>query len=322
MALDFLQLRNDRENAPERPLPELSLLSRQEFPAFFQELHQSDSRKAIRTCILHLSEKGADSIGEQLITSLSATDHYLLEVLDPAVLSLESAKRVCLLFRKADPYFFAHLSRLAFNPPNQHPPSFTSRALAILDDLSKDDPIVPWLYQLTKHPDERVRSKAVKVLCRLRPSKSTVELHLQSADHRVRANAIEALWHSPVNDAVAIFRSVLGDSHHRVVMNALVGLYYHKDPGALQSIIELTAHPSANFRVAVVWALGAVADRRAIPTLRKLLDDPSEPVREKAQRVLATFGPDPKDSVQKNPENSLPFTTGSFANSTDLPQVA
>src|SRR3954471_19582998 len=254
MALDFLQLGSDRQNSPERPLPEFSLLSRQEFPAFFQQLHQSDPRKAIRTCILHLSEKGADRVGEQLIASLTATDHYLLEVLDPAVLSLESAKRVSLLFRKADPYFFAHLSRLAFNTQNQHPPSFTSRALAILDDLSKDDPIVPWLCQLTKHPDERVRSKAVKVLCRLRPSKSTVQLHLQSADPRVRANAIEALWHTPGDEPVAIFNSVLKDSHHRVVVNALVGLYYRKEAGAFNMMIKLADHPSPAFRLAIIWA--------------------------------------------------------------------
>ncbi|MFL6450587.1 MAG: HEAT repeat domain-containing protein [Bryobacteraceae bacterium] len=306
MATDFLRLETACENFPERRQQQFSLFSSEDFRAHFQEIRQADPAKAIRACILYLSDKGADDLGTQMISSLAAGDDYLSAVLDPELLSLESAKRVCILFRRTDPYFFSHLSRLAFETQTPQPPAFTTRALAILDELSKDDPIVPWLRQLTTHPDERVRSKAVKVLCRLRPSKSTIDLHLQSADARVRANAIEALWHTPGSHAASIFHSVLNDPHHRVVANALVGLYYRKDRNALQMMIKLTEHSSAMFRVAMVWALGTVADRRAVPTLQKLLHDPSDSVKEKAQRILATFGPEPGGSAQQDPTVSQP----------------
>jgi hypothetical protein len=322
MATDFLRLETERETFPERLLQEFSPFSREDFPAFFQQLRQSDPEKAIRACIRHLSDRGADDLGTQIISSFAASDHYFSAVLDPEVLSLESAKRVSHLFRKADPYFFTHLSRLAFGTQAPLSPSFTTRALAILDELSKDDPIVPWLRQLTNHPDERVRSKAVKVLCRLRPSKSTVELHLQSTDARVRANAIEALWHTPGSEAAPIFKSVLNDQHHRVVANALVGLYYRKDPQALKMMINLTEHPSPMFRVAMIWALGTVADRRAVPTLQKLLGDPSESVSQKAQRVLATFGPDPAGRAQEQPDTAQSSTLNSCVAGTLFPQVA
>ena len=289
---------------------------------FFKELRQADPAKAIRSCILYLSDKGSDKLSAQLIPSLAATEHYLSAVLDPELLSLESAKRVCSLFRKADPYFFSHLSRLAFSTERSLSPAFTTRALAILDDLGKDDPVVPWLRQLTTHPDERVRSKAVKVLCRLRPSKSTLDLHLQSTDPRVRANAVEALWHTPSADAIQIFKSVLNDIHHRVVANALVGLYYRKDPGALNIIMNLTDHPSPRFRVAMVWALGHLADRRAIPVLQKLVADPAEAVREKAQRILGTFGPEPTRNAIGNADFGQPLTADSETSGTLLPQVA
>jgi hypothetical protein len=289
MAIDFLQLAREREPFPERMFEQLSLLSQNSPELAADPVPET----TIRACIHYLSEKGADHLGAQFIPWLAASDQYLAVVLDPEVLSLESAKRVCRLFRSADPYFFTHLSRLAFNKEKPQPPAFTTRALAILDELSKDDPIVPWLRQLTDHPDERVRSKAVKVLCRLRPSKSIVDLHLQSADPRVRANAIEALWHSPGPEALPIFKSALNDMNHRVVANALVGLHYRKDPSALTMIINLTNHPSPNFRLAAIWALGAVADRRAVPALQRLLTDASEAVREKARHVLGTFGPGP-----------------------------
>lgn len=322
MAIDFLQRERECDNSSGRAFEKLSFFSRHDFPACFQELRQADPAKAIRACILHLSEKGSDKLSAQIIPSLAATDHYLSAVLDPELLSIESAKRVCRLFRKADPYFFSHLSRLAFSTERSLSPAFTTRALAILDELSKDDPVVPWLRQLTTHPDERVRSKAVKVLCRLRPSKSTVELHLQSTDPRVRANAIEALWHTPAAEAVQIFKSVLNDLHHRVVANALVGLYYRKDPGALNTIMNLTDHPSPKFRVAMVWALGHLADRRAIPVLQKLVTDPSEAVREKAQRVLGTFGPEPTGNEGGNVDFAQPLTADPITVGTVLPQVA
>src|SRR4051812_15848382 len=228
MAIDFLRPEKEPEHTPERLLQQLSRHP-QHSPALFERLRQADADGEIRASILYLSENRADELSAQLIQWLAATDHYLYVILDPEVLSLESAKRVCRLFRTADPSFFCHLSKLAFNKHKPQSPSLTTRALAILDELSKDDPIVPLLRHLTDHPDERVRSKAVKVLCRLRPSKSIVELHLQSADARVRANAVEALWHAPGNETTPILKAALNDPHHRVVANALVGLHYRKD---------------------------------------------------------------------------------------------
>lgn len=295
MAIDFLPCETECDTSSKTMLQELFSFLHQDFPALFQQLREADRDRAVRACILHLSENGSDTLSEQIMSSLATTDYYLSALLDPTLLSLESAKRVSSFFRKADTYFFAHLSRLAFSTQRSSALASTTRALAILDELSKDDPVIPWLRQLTNHPDERVRSKAVKVLCRLRPNKSTVELHLHSTDPRVRANAVEALWHAPTTEAVQIFKSVLNDLHHRVVANALVGLHYRNDPAALQTIINLTGHPSPRFRVAMVWALGHLADRRAIPALQTLLDDPAESVREKAQQILGTFGPDPTD---------------------------
>jgi len=319
MATDVLKVATERANFSGRLLQQSC---NEHFPALIQQLSQSDPETTLRECIVHLSKKGADTLGAQILPLLAENGHYLPAVLDPKLLSLESAKRVATLFRKADPNFFAHLSLFAFDSQTLQSALSKTRALAILDDLSKDDPIVPWLRELTKNPDERVRSKAVKVLCRLRPSKSTVQLHLQSPDPRVRANAIEALWHTPGDEPVAIFNSVLKDSHHRVVVNALVGLYYRKEAGAFNMMIKLADHPSPAFRLAIIWAFGTVADRRAIPTLQKLMTDPSELVRDKAVRVLATFGPEPGGSAQGDPTSSELLQSDMRSDQFSYPRVA
>jgi hypothetical protein len=321
MPIDFPPLERECERFPEQALEQLSALS-QDYPADPGDQGTLDPDGSIRACVLHLNDKGTDSFGLEYIQRLAATDHYLAVVLDPEVLSLESAKRVCRLFRSADPYFFTHLSRLAFDKKNPQPPSFTTRALAILDELSKDDPIVPWLRQLTDHPDERVRSKAVKVLCRLRPSKSIIELHLKSADPRVRANAVEALWHAPGTEASAVFKSALNDPHHRVVVNALVGLYYRKDPAAMNMIINMSDHPSPKFRLAIIWAMGAIADPRAVPALQKLLSDSSESVRDKAKHVLTLFGPGPQADAKNNLPQGEIVELNSATAKPPYPQVA
>src|SRR3954449_2507791 len=63
MSIDFLRLETECENFPERLLQQFSLFSREDFPTFFQQLRQSDPEKAVRACIRHLSDKGADDLG-------------------------------------------------------------------------------------------------------------------------------------------------------------------------------------------------------------------------------------------------------------------
>jgi HEAT repeat protein len=110
---------------------------------------------------------------------------------------------------------------------------------------------------------------------------------MRSEDSRVRANAIEAVWFHQTPESAAIFRNALSDPCHRVVVNALVGLYYQNDETALETLISLTRHPAESFRAAAVWAFGHIYDDRAIKPLMSLVDDDSEVIREKAARVLA-----------------------------------
>ena len=85
-------------------------------------------------------------------------------------------------------------------------------------------------------------------LCRMRPNRPLIDRQLESPDARVRANAIEALWHTPPGNTTRVFRDALGDDHHRVVVNALLGLYYHCDDSFYEHVAALASHPEPRFR--------------------------------------------------------------------------
>lgn len=182
--------------------------------------------------------------------------------------------------------FFATLESLC-SGPGDGTEERLCRGLELLEKLGHYDSLLPWLRMLSEQPNERVRSKAVKLLCKAVPQKMLIERQLKSSDNRVRANAIEALWFHQTDESTKIFRAALSDSSHRVVVNALVGLCHQNDESAMQKLIALSQHQSEMFRAAVIWALTHLYDDRAIEPLKALSHDHSELIRKKAAYALA-----------------------------------
>ncbi len=242
--------------------------------------------EAVRCCLRYLATHETDQAARQMITWLTWV-RYIPFLLDEEILSNSEAAHVAEILRQSDPQFFVSLCRLTDDPQSDW--KQVSRALTLAGSLGDPNVLIPWMRGLTRHPNERIRSKAVKGMCEIRANKALIERQLQSEDARVRANAIEAVWHSENPDAEALFRSALSDPHHRVVANALVGLYYKHDPGALGKMIELTKHPSPDFRAAMAWALGHIGDAKGRPALEGLTNDPVLRIRVRATRTLAAL---------------------------------
>jgi HEAT repeat protein len=165
-------------------------------------------------------------------------------------------------------------------------PEAITRAFDIIASLNRIPVVVPWLQRMTRHSDAHVQSKASLIFCRLYGNPMLVERQLGSADNRVRANAIEALWNIDTLAARNILDKAARDGHHRVAANAVLGLYLLRSPGAAERLTEMASSESASFRASAAWAMGQTGDDAFQPLLRTLLSDEAENVRGAAQRAL------------------------------------
>lgn len=232
---------------------------------------------------------GEDLSGFQTeeVQRLASTGRYLPFLLDLEFLTRDEALRVAKRMRAADQSFFSRFATLT-----EH----IGTALGLLNALGGYDPLFWWLYSLTRHPEERVRSRAAKMVCEIRPNTELIERQLQSTDARVRANAIEALWPVRTLRADHLLRQGVSDNCHRVVMNALVGLHLHGNQDAFGKICGFARHSSPLFQAAAAWAMGCVGDARGAPFLEELAASRCAMVRKRAQASLQKLAP------QESPE--------------------
>lgn len=272
---------DDLENGvPVSNLAKWSLSSRQ-----VREIYPDD---VMRACIRYIGQSEDDNpVVREMAVWLSTNESYIPVLFDPEFFSLPQAQRAASVLKNADAKFFVRLTRLTGEKEREA--ESISRALAVLSGIGDYSVLIPWLRSLSRHTNKKIRSKAVKSLCGIRSNKSLIERQLQSEDPRVRANAIEAIWHAHNPDTVRLFRSALSDPHHRVVTNALVGLYYSEVLLALKMMIDLARHPSPMFRAAMAWALGHIGAPDGVAALKVLAEDSSRVVRTKALQVLSEF---------------------------------
>jgi HEAT repeat protein len=255
-----------------------------EFRQFFRRLRKQFPEQAAEACLLYMASHGVDTAAHSMAFWFGGDSPYIQILLDEESLSIDTAHKAIAVVRDIDPQFLLKftkvVSALDLSPR-------ILRALSLMPAIGDYSILIPWLRKLTEHPDQRVRSRSSKLLCELRPNKGLIERQMHSDDSRVRANAIEAMTHARnLDDARTLFRDALKDKNHRVVGNALVGLYKLGDESALNHMIELCANKDHLFRAAMAWAMGFVKDVRAIPALRELTTDNSLVVRKRALNSL------------------------------------
>ena len=270
----------------EELLYQMAALPTEQFTIPFRRLCRLFRRETAQACVRFLAAHGAQGAGEPMRTWLCRSSCYVEALLHPDVLSLDAAKRLLGMFRDRDPHFYGNFYRAAQSLETPCRAKALRRALALLQGFEDYDVMIPWLRSLTQHPDEQVRSKAVKLLCRARPNRSLLEQQLEREDSRVRANALEAVWGVKIREAEQFFLEALGDTSHRVVANALVGLYQLGNATAFERMVAFTKHPSPKFRSAMIWAFTQLRDPRAVPVLQDLQKEESPLIRAKATRAL------------------------------------
>jgi hypothetical protein len=267
-----------------------------EFRRQFQEVYRKTPLRAVKLFLYYLGTRGLDPISEAMAFWAASGTSYILVLLDvgPAAadsLSTEIAAGAIALLPRLDPQFLFKFARTvaAFKEPDA-----ILRALHLAPALGDYSILIPWLRSLLQSSNLRLRSRAAKLLCQLRPNKSLLDRLLHSPDPRIRAAVMEALWQAKALDPTEIvlpfFRTALADTNHRVVANALVGLYRLGDTEALNQMINHCADKQHLFRAAMAWAMGEVEDARAVPSLLNLTFDRSYTVRQRASNSLAALG--------------------------------
>ncbi len=262
-----------------------------------REMRDEDPLSFARLAILQLGLEPNGPASAVLALLLSRDELYLRFLADPAELTNQQAANAARVMASRDKRFYVKLTDYADDSLSS---DGLSRVMQIAEALGAAGLLVPWLRRMTRHPDKYIRQKAVMIMCQAGSNPLLVERQLQSADPRVRANAVESLWTVNTPSARSLLEFATQDPHHRVALNALVGLFMQGETSAFERINALTGHHSPAFRIAAAWALGLTGKAEAWPALTALRDDPEELVRESALRALEKV-PEPPTA----PENVL-----------------
>ncbi len=190
-------------------------------------------------------------------------------------LEADEALRVLSLAAKADPSYPVALLGILRSEAEKQSGSFSAleliRLLELLQSVVDVNVLLPVLTPLCQHPDKQLRSKAVLLAAGPgRKAQANVDA-LGDMDHRVRANAVEALWGESDDGAIEIFVNALRDSHHRVAGNGLLGLHRAGNTMALQRIPAMLRQGDPNRQMAAAWVMGKTADPRFLGCIETML---------------------------------------------------
>lgn len=148
------------------------------------------------------------------------------------------------------------------------------RVLTVVSGLEAVSRALPLLIQIARSSnDSFIRAKATLLAAQAQADGRLVREQLKDVNPRVRANAVQALWASKHPSAVRVFEEIVqqGSEHHRVLVNAVVGLYMaDRQATAVAELKSLAQLESPSLQAAVAWAMGFLGDAAFGSTLASL----------------------------------------------------
>lgn len=268
--------------------------SLEKFTLYFARLRKMFPDEVAEACLWFIASRELTAASRSMAFWLSSQGTYVNILFESEAVPADVGCKALAVLKTVDDSFPIRFLKTA--EQTSSPPSIL-RALSLVPSLGDGSVLIPWLRRLSLHKDARVQSRAIKLLCELRPNKALIERQMLSSDVRVRANTIEALWNSRTPEATEHFKLAASDPHHRVVGNALVGLHLQGDPTALAKMIEHSQNPDPLVRAAMAWCFGFIQDDRTLPLLYDLSKDVSVVVRKRALRSLLALQKDESPAV-------------------------
>lgn len=197
------------------------------------------------------------------------------------------ARRLMLVDSALDIRFARQLPARNGNVKDTLEGAAAERALDILDEISPRNRLVPVLSHLTRHPNQKIASKATLIIGkRVSGVAFAIRLMAEETDPRVRANALEAVWGNDSGPVKELFWKHVDDSYHRVAGNAIVGLYLAGEEKVNAVVAGLANDSRQEFRMMAAWTMGRIGNTDFVPTLTPLLKDQDPAVRRAALRSL------------------------------------
>jgi HEAT repeat protein len=176
-----------------------------------------------------------------------------------------------------------------------HPTVF--RGLEVLGGMLDEPRLVPFMRPFLRSKDSQVASKSVLILGR--QSRSLVwmtSIHAES-DDRVRANLVESLWDRREPEVEQVLQGALRDPHHRVVANAVYGLYLMDSDVWVGGLDRLLRSHDPIARRSAIWVIKSAGGTEAGVRLKPLIRDPDPSVRRAAFAALVSL----RGSAERRP---------------------
>lgn len=145
------------------------------------------------------------------------------------------------------------------------PPAVTGDAGLAQDLISAIEvalALLPAPSSVVKPLEARSRATLARLYSKLAVAQDYLAGLLRDPEPRVRANAVEALWHMPSEYTLDRLLEAARDPHHRVAANAFVGLSLAGDERALSGLVDMVEKGEGLTRLAAIWAMGRTGDAR------------------------------------------------------------
>jgi HEAT repeat protein/DNA-binding beta-propeller fold protein YncE len=171
-------------------------------------------------------------------------------------------------------------------------PEFRAAAIDALIG-TRNQQVVRFLNKALKDPDEHVRSRAAAGLSNWSSENSAKQLLtlLKDPSIEVRRNAATALAKAPKKEFLSTILEVLEDeSDESIQLSLIQAVGQIGSPKSADVLYGLSRTERTDVRISALAALTKVNDKRAMPTLIRMLDDPDEKIREKATAGIGFKG--------------------------------
>jgi hypothetical protein len=225
----------------------------------------------------------------RLYTGLLDCPQFLRQLIRPDRFCRAELWEVCRFLTQCDHLLDVRLAHLISGRDWEREILDSATVVHVLDLLNEISPgprLIQILNHLTQNSDPHTAAKATLLLARRIQNHDWIERHLASADPRLRATVLEALWAIDTPAARKVLRAGLNGENNRTVGNALVGLHLLGEPDVAALAEKMLEDTRPLFRSTGAWAMGKIGAAHFVQPLQRALADSESGVRHAARRAL------------------------------------